>query len=108
MGVVFFINQLINRLTNQPTNPTHTPKHKHSGTVLEAKDYAVSGSGASYIVGYLDLNYPNTSSSSEGGEEEKLGRGQRHKALSRQECEEVVQRALALAVGRDSHSGAFI
>lgn len=88
------------------------PYTTHSGTVLEAKDYAVSGSGASSIVGYLDLHYPTSSSSSSeadegGGEEKELGRGQRHKALSRQECEQVVQRALALAVGRDSHSGAL-
>lgn len=75
------------------------PTSFDSGTVLEAKDYAVSGSGASSIVGYLDLNYP-------AAEEEGKG-GRRHKGLSRAECEEMVQRALALAVGRDSHSGAW-
>lgn len=71
----------------------------NSGTVLEAKDYAVSGSGAASIVGYLDLNYP-------AAEEEGKG-GRRHKGLSRTVCEEMVQCALALAVGRDSHSGAI-
>lgn len=79
--------------------------------MLEAKDYAVSGSGASYVVGFLDLNYPTSvaSSSSGEGEEgvERLGRGQRHRALSRAEAEAMVSQALALAVGRDTHSGAW-
>lgn len=109
------------------TNPNNrsciSHANKHSGTVLEAKDYAVSGSGAAYVIGFLDLNYPThgekkgapdggsvVSDGSTKGDEEgggKLARGRRHTALSRTEAEEMVQRALALAVGRDSHSGAY-
>lgn len=112
------------------------PNKINSGTVLEAKDYAVSGSGANYVIGFLDLHYPthvhgaasseedngDASSSGdrkqggkgegdedgEGGKGVRLGRGRRHTALSRAEAEEMVQRALALAVGRDSHSGVWV
>ncbi|GAB5035142.1 proteasome subunit beta type-6 [Nannochloropsis oceanica] len=66
------------------------------GTVLEARDYAVAGSGATYIVGFMDMHYPQA---------EEAGKPLAHTSVSREECEEMVKRALALAGGRDTHSG---
>lgn len=46
---------------------THPPIYLpiYRGTVLEAKDYAVSGTGATYILGFMDLHYPSSSSGRE-------------------------------------------
>jgi len=67
------------------------------GTVLEARDYAVAGSGATYIVGFMDMHYP-----------QEVGKPLAHMSVSREECEEMVKRALALAGGRDTHSGGSV
>jgi len=69
------------------------------GTVLEARDYAVAGSGATYIVGFMDMHYPQA---------EEAGKPLAHMSVSREECEEMVKRALALAGGRDTHSGGSV
>jgi hypothetical protein len=60
------------------------------GAVLESRDYAVSGTGATYIVGFMDSQYPS---------------GGAPRGLTREECLEVVRGALALALERDSQSG---
>lgn len=49
----------------------------------------MAGSGARYVVGYLDSNYPEGSWAN----------------LSREECTTLLTRALALAVERDHMSG---
>lgn len=66
------------------------------GTVLEARDYAVAGHGADYIVGFMDAHYPQA---------EEAGKALAHAGMSKEDCEEIVRRAMALAVGRDTQSG---
>lgn len=77
------------------------------GTVLEARDYAVAGSGATYVVGFLDMHYPAVEEQEEQ-EEGGGGRKAAHTTMSREECEELVKRALSLAAGRDTHSGGSV
>lgn len=59
------------------------------GTIVESGDYAVAGSGARYVVGYLDMHYPDGSWAN----------------LSKDECTSLLTKALALAVERDNMSG---
>ena len=67
--------------------------------MLEARDYAVAGNGATYIVGFMDMHYPQA---------EEAGKPLAHTSVSREECEEMVKRALALAGGRDTLSGGSV
>jgi len=65
----------------------------YRGSLVEAGGYAVSGSGANYVVGYLDSQYTS---------------GGSHQSLGRKECEEVVRKALGLALERDALSGGLV
>ena len=65
----------------------------HRGSLIEAGEYAVSGSGAMYVVGYLDSIYSRASS---------------HQSLEKKDCEVLVRKALGLALERDSLSGGLV
>jgi 20S proteasome alpha/beta subunit len=56
---------------------------------VEPGDFAVSGTGATYVIGYMDSHFPPGAAVS----------------LTRGQCVRRVKRALALAVARDSMSG---
>ena len=64
------------------------------GTLMEQDGWACSGSGSSYILGYVDANYPKDS------EELPL--------WSEEEAVEFVGKAIELAMDRDGSSGGFV
>jgi 20S proteasome subunit beta 1 len=64
------------------------------GTLMEQDGWACSGSGSSYILGYVDANYPKDSGESP--------------LWSEEEAVEFVGRAIELAMDRDGSSGGFV
>ena len=61
------------------------------GTLMEQHRWSCSGSGSSYILGYVDANYPTDPS-----------------LWSEDEAVEFVGRAIELAMNRDGSSGGFV
>jgi 20S proteasome subunit beta 1 len=86
------------------------------GAMFEERDWAVAGSGSSYILGHLDSHYGATAYCGEGeedGGEEEEGdddedRDRRRRLPSEEEAVEFVSNAIRLAMERDGSSGGFV
>jgi len=78
------------------------------GTLMEEKEYAVGGSGSTYILGWLDDALSSSSTSSSSTTDEQPPAPKLFSQRSKQEMINLCGRAVQLAMDRDGSSGGFV
>jgi len=75
------------------------------GTLVEHKGWTSSGSGSTYVLGFMDANFPKVEGMVEDGGGEVNGDSS---LWSEDEAVEFVAKAIELAMDRDGSSGGFV
>ncbi|KAL3764022.1 hypothetical protein ACHAW5_005106 [Stephanodiscus triporus] len=86
------------------------------GAMFEERDWAVAGSGSTYVLGHLDSHYrgvdrgcDDDDDDDDGGDHDDDDRGRRRRRLpSEEEALELVYNAIRLAMERDGSSGGYV